>query len=119
MIESSEARLLTFQMRCAELEAKITDLEETIEELERTAGSNEEQIESLKARGADMMIAHVNSIAMLADPAVVHIAMLRGSIAKLSITNCLHLHGATNFDGWNDMTINEIEAMISKRDAEQ
>jgi hypothetical protein len=47
-------------------------------------------------------------VGAIADPAAVHANMLRGTIARISIRNCLHVHGVTAQEGWWDKTVGQV-----------
>lgn len=45
--------------------------------------------------------------AMLHDPNSVHIAMIRGDIAKISMRQCAHVHGEKTVELWNTLAQEE------------
>lgn len=51
----------------------------------------------------------------LADPQIVHMNMLRGGIAKINVTQAMHLNGWTSIDNWHRMTVEQIEAAVKAR----
>jgi len=75
----------------------ITRLRQRAEFCARLAASGEFEAESHAADDALLREAadHIERFeSVMADPIAVHINMLRGSIAKPSITNIVHLYGA-------------------------
>jgi len=53
----------------------------------------------------------------LTDATTVHLNMLRGGIAKITMSQCAHLHGMTNIAGWSDMTIAQLETAVARIEA--
>jgi hypothetical protein len=45
----------------------------------------------------------------LKDPAAVHLNMLKGTIAKISMMQCAHIHGMAEMERWNRMLRLEAE----------
>lgn len=68
---------------------------------------------------AEILAAEANERARieadLKDPQIVHMNMLRGGIAKINVTQAMHLNGWTSIDNWHRMTVEQIEAAVKAR----
>ena len=70
-------------------------------------------------RAAEILAAEANERARieadLKDPQIVHMNMLRGGIAKINVTQAMHLNGWTSIDNWHRMTVEQIEDAVKAR----
>lgn len=83
-------------------------------------GYRHTQVAALKqVHAAEILAAEENERARieadLKDPQIVHMNMLRGGIAKINVTQAMHLNGWTSIDNWHRMTVEQIEAAVKAR----